>query len=152
MVDIGCSIGEVDRRCTRGELDKWAAQKNVSLEAVGVHSQIISEGDITVDSGAAESVWQAGYMKEIPTQEADKSKENIWYVAANGSRMRNMGMKQVKFKDRENDGAGQMDFQVTDVQKPLTRGVESRGVPLASRWVTSSLARVFIVGVLGSVR
>ena len=120
MIGIDSEIGKADDEWTVvGKRGKKARQTQF-VGAVGVRGDdVIGEGDITVDSGAAESVWPAEYMTEIPTKATDKSKENVWYVAANGSRMRNMGMKQVTFKDKENGSVGTMDFQVTNVQKPL---------------------------------
>ena len=56
--------------------------------------RVIGHGEIAIDSGAAESVWPAGFMDDnIPTKPVDEDKSNTVYVAANGSRMRNMGMK-----------------------------------------------------------
>lgn len=81
--------------------------------------KVIGHGEITIDSGAAESVWPVDYMKNIPTKVTDKNKENMVYVAANGSRMKNMGKKEVHFRSSGGGGVGSMDFQVTNVQKPL---------------------------------
>ena len=65
----------------------------------------------------------------IPTTPADKDKSNTVYVAANGSRMRNMGMKEVQFRSGKSGGIGMMASQVTNVQKPLAsvRRIAERG-------------------------
>ena len=66
--------------------------------------RVIGHGEITIDSGAAESVWPVGFMDNILTKPADKDKSNNLYVAANGSRMRNMSMKEVQFRSGKSGG------------------------------------------------
>ena len=75
-------------------------------------------GKITVDSGAAESVWPEGLMPEIQTKPSVGSQTGVTYVAANGNRMPNLGEKKVHFKTK--DGLNfSITFQVTKVKKPL---------------------------------
>ena len=50
----------------------------------------------------------------------DKSTDNMVYVVANEMRMHNMGKKSVHLTSGGGGGVGSMDFQVTNVQKPLT--------------------------------
>ena len=68
-------------------------------------------------------------MDSIPTKPAAKDKSNAVYVGANGSKMRNMGMKEVQFRSDNCGGIGMMAFQVTNVQKPLAsvRRIVERG-------------------------
>ena len=91
--------------------------------------RVVGHGEIAIDSGVAESVWPVGYMDSIPTRPSDKDKRNTVYVAANGSRMKNMGAKEVQFRSDKGGGFGVMGFQVTDVQKPLAsvRRIVQRG-------------------------
>ena len=68
---------------------------------------------MTVDSGAGESVWPSTALGG-----ADAIATNaVGFVAANGSRMKNMGTKRVVFlKDQKRRAMG---FHVTEVRKPL---------------------------------
>ena len=75
-------------------------------------------GRITVDSGAAESVWPQDLLPEVETKPSHGSKNGVTYVAANGSRMPNMGEKKVRFKTTDGLNSSIM-FQVTKVKKPL---------------------------------
>ena len=75
-------------------------------------------GRITVDSGAAESVWPQDLLPEFETKPSHGSKNGITYVAANGSRMPNMGEKKVTFETTDGLNSSIM-FQVTKVKKPL---------------------------------
>ena len=70
-------------------------------------------GKVTVDSGAGESVWPSGALGG-----ADAVATNsVGFIAANGSRMKNMGTKRVVFiKDQKRRAMG---FHVTEVRKPL---------------------------------
>ena len=80
----------------------------------------IVKGKITVDSGAAESVWPADMVGE--EEELEQKEGMIGFVAANGSPMPNYGRKVAKFVNvgSETDGTEKaMGFQVTDVRKPL---------------------------------
>ena len=71
------------------------------------------KGKVTVDSGAGESVWPEGVLGK-PDEEGSKL---VGFVAANGSKMRNLGKKKVIFaKDGKKRSMG---FHVTEVKKPL---------------------------------
>jgi hypothetical protein len=76
-------------------------------------------GQITIDSGAAESVMPKDSFMNVPFMPVDLRKSQAKYVAANGSRMGNYGQKRVPFKTKGGDGAQSIVFQVTDVTKPL---------------------------------
>ena len=57
-------------------------------------------------------------LREIPTQPSAGSRAGVTYIAANGTRMPNLGEKRVKF--RTEDGVdSSINFQVTRVKKPL---------------------------------
>ena len=80
----------------------------------------IVKGKITVDSGAAESVWPADMVRE--EEELEQKEGMIGFVAANGSPMQNYGRKVAKFMNIGPDAdecEKAMGFQVTDVRKPL---------------------------------
>ena len=71
------------------------------------------KGKVTVDSGAGESVWPEGVLG-APDEVGSQS---VGFVAANGSKMRNLGKKKVVF--RKDDKRRSMGFHVTEVKKPL---------------------------------
>ena len=75
-------------------------------------------GKITVDSGAAESVWPDGLMPEIQTKPSMGSQTGVTCVAASGNRMPNLGEKKVHFKTTDGLNSS-ITFQVTKVKKPL---------------------------------
>ncbi len=80
------------------------------------------KGEITIDSGAAESVMPATMLPGEPAVEGDAQRAGVQYVAANGAAMPNRGEKLVKFKstgDGSKGGLNSIRFQVTDVNKPL---------------------------------
>ena len=75
-------------------------------------------GRITIDSGAAESVMPPDEVPEIPIQESDGHKKGLNYVAANGSKMPNLGEKKVRFNTKDGTSSG-ITFQITNSRKPL---------------------------------
>ena len=75
-------------------------------------------GKITVDSGAAELVWPDCLMPEIQTKPSVGSQTGVTYIAANGSRMPNLGEKKVHFKTKDGLNSS-ITFQVTKVKKHL---------------------------------
>ena len=94
-------------------------QKPNVKEIFTVDGEKPMKGRITVDSGAAESVWPAELFPEIPTMPSDASQKGVTYVTADGSRIPNRGMKKVGFKTIKEDLKSSIVFQVTDVKKPL---------------------------------
>ena len=76
-------------------------------------------GNITVDSGAAESVMPRGMLENEELIEGAAKISGVRYVAANGARMENFGEKRVKFKCTESNVMNKITFQVTEVGKPL---------------------------------
>ena len=51
------------------------------------------KGEITIDSGAAESVMPKGMLLNEPTIEGLATKNRVMYVAANGARMENQAWR-----------------------------------------------------------
>ena len=79
-------------------------------------------GEITVDSGAAESVLPKDMLPNEVLVEGDAKRAGVQYVAANGAPMPNRGEKRVRFRsgvDGSKKGLNSIRFQVTDVNKPL---------------------------------
>jgi hypothetical protein len=83
------------------------------------HGGAYRTGQITIDSGAAESVMPKDSFMHVPFMPEDRTKSQAKYVAANGSRMGNYGQKRIPFKMKGGDGVQSIVFQVTDVTKPL---------------------------------
>ena len=75
-------------------------------------------GKITVDSGAAESVWPEDLMPEVQTKPSIGSQTGVTYIAANGNKMPNLGEKKVHFRTKDGLNSSIL-FQVTKVKKPL---------------------------------
>ena len=80
---------------------------------------MIGEGEITVDSGAAESVLPVDVMPNETLVEGEAKKWCVRYIAAKGGRMDNMGEKKVRFRREGSDAVNSITFQVTGVGKPL---------------------------------
>ena len=76
------------------------------------------KGKITVDSGAAESVWPEDLLPEIETKPSKGSQSGVNYIAAGGQKMPNMGEKKVNFNTKDGLNSS-ITFQVTKVKKPL---------------------------------
>ena len=77
-----------------------------------------TSGKITVDSGAAESVWPEDLMPEIWTKPSVGSKTGVTHIAASGNRMPNLREKKVHFRTKDGLNSS-ITFQVTKVKKPL---------------------------------
>ena len=75
--------------------------------------------EITVDSGAEESVWPAGWFEEEPLRTSGVEPKK--FVAANGQRMAHYGSKQVRFCKKGSDDSQVMslNFEVMVVTRPL---------------------------------
>ena len=78
-------------------------------------------GNITVDSGAAESVMPRGMLENEELVEGAAKLSGVRYVAANGARMENSGEKRVKFKCTDSNVMNKITFQVTEVGSPSRR-------------------------------
>ena len=109
--------GEKCERLVR-EREKDGVEDGDEVPIYAVHES--KESDlITIDSGAAESVWPENYKQEIPLRPADKAKAQARYVTANGEAMTNKGKKLVHFRTGQDPSVKAMEFQVTQVKKPL---------------------------------
>ena len=75
-------------------------------------------GKITIDSGAAENVLPREYLPGIPLQPSPGSQRGACFIAANGTRMENLGQKRDEF-EAANGVKSNILFQVTDSRKPL---------------------------------
>ena len=77
----------------------------------------IGQGEITIDSAAEESVCPKDWCKEFGTRNPEKW---LKFVNASGGVMGHYGERTAKFKvEGENSGIMSLNFQVSDVQKPL---------------------------------
>ena len=79
-------------------------------------SQKVKRVEVTVDSGAEESVWPAKLLQEIPTVKGEGGREE--FLVANGQEMGHYGQKKIKFGG-ETACMKTMSFEVTDVPKLL---------------------------------
>ena len=79
-------------------------------------SQKVKRVEVTVDSGAEESVWPAKLLQEIPTVKGEGGRKK--FLVANGQEMGDYGQKKIKFGG-ETGSMKTMSFEVTDVTKPL---------------------------------
>ena len=109
-----------------GSLDVLEPEVNevVKTETLGANQKFKSagRGKITVDSGAAESVLPTEMVPGEPLVEGTSKKAGVKYMAACGTSMSNRGDKNVKFRAAHKEGEQGMSsiqFQVTDVNKPL---------------------------------
>ena len=73
---------------------------------------------ITVDSGAADSVFPASWLRRSLLSASPGSIAKQFYVAASGTRLGNLGQFLLKFTTREGSEGGLV-FQVASVNKPL---------------------------------
>ena len=85
---------------------------------VNVIDEKKNTGKITIDSGAAENVLLRDYLTGIPLQPCPGSQRGACFIAANGTRMENLGQKRVDF-EAANGVKSKILFQVTDSRKPL---------------------------------
>jgi hypothetical protein len=76
-----------------------------------------AKSKITIDSGAEESVWPISQVYSECLVETEASKNDVGFIAANGSRMKNYGAIQVEFKNQGKPMS--MNFHATTVKKPL---------------------------------
>lgn len=76
------------------------------------------ELEVTIDSGAVDTVGPRGIAPEIPLEETDASRYGRYYTAANGTRIAIHGMKKVQGYTEEGTRVG-MEVQIADVKKTL---------------------------------
>ena len=72
---------------------------------------------ITVDSGAADSVFPASWLRRTLLKASPGSIAGQFYVAASGTRLANLGQILVKFLTKDG-GKAEILFQVADINKP----------------------------------
>ena len=84
-----------------------------NFEISGENKKLV-RGKVTIGSGAGESVWPAG---ELGGPDDRGQASDVGFIAANGSKMPNLGKKKVVFK--KNGQLRRMGFQCSDVRKPL---------------------------------
>ena len=89
--------------------------------------------EAVVDSGAEESVVHRMFSQEQPRKRHVLSKTGGKYKAANGTRIPNLGQRQVRFHNDEGKVCG-MGFQVVDVERPFFIGVT-----LGGRWKSGNI-------------
>ena len=75
-------------------------------------------GEITIDSAAEESVWPVGAADGFPIEDLG-AKKPMKFIAANGAQMKHYGGKKVTFQAGSTGKIAGLNFQVTDVLKPL---------------------------------
>ena len=85
---------------------------------VNVIDEKKNTGKITIDSGAAENVLLRHYLTGIPLEPCPGSQRGACFIAANGTRMENLGQKRVDFEAANGVKSKKM-FQVIDSRKPL---------------------------------
>ena len=76
------------------------------------------EIDMTVDSGASDSVGSEELAPGIEIRETEASRRKLEYKVANGGTIRNKGEKDIPMITEEGQNAS-MTFQITDVNKVL---------------------------------
>ena len=106
-----------------------------------------TSGKITVDSGAAESVWPEGLMPEIQTKPSVGSRTGVTYIAASGNRMPNLGEKKVHFKTKDGLNSSNT-FQVTKAKMPLAAVSKITATALTA-WTWSTLMSQVLRGWTG---
>ena len=78
--------------------EKMPLRKEKGVYVFDVKFEDESTGTITLDSGAGVSVWPAGQLKNVPMQ---PKKAGLRMVAANGTEIKNLGQKTIRFRQSE---------------------------------------------------
>ena len=94
--------------------------KSASGNGLGVldgHNPEWACHEITIDSGAAESVASRGDFAGVPVTKGDDARNGVYYIAANGDEIYNAGEQEVAMVTA--DGPRSMRFQICDVTKTL---------------------------------
>lgn len=98
---------------------KPAHSKTQNLSTVETSAvKTVGRGKIRIDAGAAESVLPGRMLPDVKLQESVGSRRGVQYVAANGSRMPNLGEKKVFFKTKSGIESNVV-FQVIHARKSL---------------------------------
>ena len=78
--------------------ERMPLRKEKGVYVFDVKYEDESTGTITLDSGAGVSVWPVGQLKNIPMQ---PKKAGLRMVAANGTEIKNLGQKTIRFRQSE---------------------------------------------------
>ena len=78
--------------------EKMKLRKMKGVYVIDVNFEDGEEGAITLDSGAGVSVWPKTWKEEVRMM---PKKEGLRMVAANGTEIKNLGQKLVRFQGRE---------------------------------------------------
>ena len=73
---------------------------------------------LTIDSGAADHVIPPNWVPGLRVQPSPGSKRGVQYVAANGSKLPNLGQMMLSFQNSAGT-AGRIMLQVANITKPL---------------------------------
>ena len=99
-------------------IEKGVRQPDRCLDAVDGACDDWQYVDMTVDSGAADSVMPLDTCTNYPLLEGEQKKLGVYYIAANGREMDNEGERRVRFTT-QHGGDRNLTFQVTEVHKTL---------------------------------
>ena len=77
------------------------------------------ELEVTVDSGACDTVLPTDECTEIALQESPQSKQGLEYEVANGDTIPNLGERRCIMMTQNSQVPKRIAFQVADVHKPL---------------------------------
>jgi hypothetical protein len=75
--------------------------------------------DVTVDSGAANSVINGDDFPNVPREESEGSKKGLVYQGPGSERIANRGQKRFKVRPQDQSSVRNMTFQDAKVRKPL---------------------------------
>ena len=75
--------------------------------------------ELTVDSGAAETICPATSANNVPTKPGDKFRQGVRYTCANGKKLNNLGEKQCLMANGENATQRNLTLQVAEVNRAL---------------------------------
>ena len=90
----------------------------LNFNAAGKWEGEWEEVEITVDSGACESVAPTTFAQGFELKESEGSKAGQKYTTASGTEVPNMGEKTMEVWTKEGN-SGQLTFQISEVTKPL---------------------------------
>ena len=77
------------------------------------------ELEVTVDSGACDTVLPTDQCQEIKLQESEQSKQGLEYEVANGDTIPNLGERRCIMMTENSSNPKRIAFQVADVHKAL---------------------------------
>ena len=75
--------------------------------------------ELTVDSGAAETICPASMATTVPTQPGPKTIQGVKYTCAGGRKLPNFGEKRCTLATNDSANQRSMTMQVADVSRPL---------------------------------